>query len=411
MDGLNKTILSDTAVPAEAEQFVYKKYGVARIQDWALVLFFLALNFERWDPLGLKSEYLIIKIAFVIYFLSVLATPSAFFSFRKHRRFFLPILLYFVLLTVISYLNINAVSSNYFDSLFFFNLVIFILFSNHITARYNVIPKCFIAYSIGAFLLTIFYFLGISVETNFEGRVSILGENQNSIGINFVIASTMMISLVFENRFKLGRNRMYLLVIIPLLLIVIAATGSRLAAISFFLVVVGYLVLWNSKNLGRKILILFSGALVVGLLFAYFAANSVISERITSSVSSGEIGNRDLLWVTIIPIIGDNPLLGVGISGYAGKVITVLDDFASPHNGVIESLCYTGIIGTVILLSFFIRVFSKAVKRRFANGEIVYLMFCIPILGVLLSAQIFQSKIIWILCAFIIAEPFSKNKK
>lgn len=396
-------------VQPDGDRFVYKKYGVARLQNTAMVFFMLSLNFETWDLLGLQIDYLVIKITFVIYLLSILITPSVFFSFRKHRSFFLTIFSYFALLTVISYLNINGVSSVYFDSQFFINLVIFLLFVNHFSVRYHMVSKCFIAYAISAFLLSLFYFTGINVDTNIGGRVSILGENPNNIGINFVIACTMIFSLVFENKFKLGAWRICLLFIVPFLLVVIVQTGSRLATLSLFLIVMAYIVLWNSKNLGYKLLFIFSGALVMGLLFLYFSANSIIADRLSSSINSGEIGNRDLLWAKIIPLILDNLFWGVGITGYAGKQMSVFDSFASPHNGIIESLCYTGIIGTSILLLFLVRIFRKAVRRRFVRGEIVYMAFCISILGVLLSAQIFQQKIIWILCAFILAEPYSEN--
>ena len=406
MDGLINIKESYKSKSKSFNHFLHKRkeFTIGTIQDIALIFFIFCLNFERWDPLNLEIDYLVIKIAFAIYLFAIFLSPLNYFKLDYFKRYFYPIFLFFSLYTLISYININNYYTKFFDSLLFFNLITFIFISNHIRWRPSIVSKCFLAYILGSFFISVFYFLNIYVEVDSGGRVSVLGENQNSLGINLVIASSMLIALVFEKRLNLGAVRINLILLLPFLIILIAQTGSRLAALSLFLCILVYIILWDSKKLKQKILVLLSGIIVTAILVVFFLSNSVITDRINNSISSGEIGSRDLLWVTILPLINDNLFFGVGVTGYGGKIISVFDDFTSPHNGIIESLCYTGLIGTFIFIVFLFRVFKKAFSRRILSGEIIYIIFFIPILGVLLSAQIFQQKIIWVLFAFIISE-------
>ena len=75
---------------------------------------------------------------------------------------------------------------------------------------------------------------------------------------------------------------------------------------------------------------------------------------------------------------------------------------ASPHNVFIEATCYTGIVGLTIFIVFLSRIILNAInRRRFLNELLPIAIMVGPILGLLLSGQIFEQKLIWCLFAYI----------
>jgi len=127
------------------------------------------------------------------------------------------------------------------------------------------------------------------------------------------------------------------------------------------------------------------------------------------------MGDRDYLWVLILPLILDSPVIGIGITGYANQMEIFFGGMVSPHNGIIEALCYTGAVGTTFLLLFIFRLWKRASMTKDQNNEILPVILFIPIIGILLTGQIFQSKTIWLLFAYVAAGgyiniPVIKNK-
>ena len=377
-----------------------------KLQNFAMYLLFFSVPFERWKPFNTDVEFLVTKITVIFYLFTVLFEFGFFFSFKKHKKVFLPIIIYFSILTVVSFVNKNAFSSSFFDVLLFLNILLFVSGTNHFSRDPRVIYKCFLAFILSAVLLTVFYFLNIEIDNSLDGRIAILGDNQNNIGLNLACAIFILTSLVFENKSGWGINRLMLLSLLPSLFFVMVITGSRLAFLSSFLGLICFLLLWKSKFVTRKILIVIVGLLVVGSVFAYLATNEIITSRLSKSLSFGDLGDRDFLWGLILPLISDAPLFGIGITGYANQMEIMFNGMNSPHNGIIEALCYTGLAGTTFLLLFIFRLLKHALMTINQNNEILPVILFIPIIGILLTGQIFQSKTIWLLFAYVAAAGY-----
>jgi O-antigen ligase len=381
-----------------------KNKFILYIQNQSLLFLFLLLNFERWDPLNLGFDYLIFKLTFTLLIICFSFSFFKYFRFDVDSRISKYIITYFIILTIISYINSDEFNDNYFDSLFFINLTVFLLTLNFVYFNKTIIYKCFILYSIGAFILSILYIFKIGTEADASGRISIFGENQNSIGVNLCFASLMIFSLVFENKLNLNKYRYLLLLQLPTIFIFIAATGSRLATGSLLISIISYFLLWNSKNLVKKVTLLFLGFFILFILYSIFGSNSIVSDRISESITSGDLGNRDLILFMIIPLMLNNLFFGVGITGYNKQIFQIFDTYTSPHNGIIEVICYTGIIGFIFFMIFLSKSFLIAIKKKQTENELLPLIFFFPIVGILLTAQIFQTKIVWLIFAYIISK-------
>ena len=128
----------------------------------------VSLHFEMWDPFNTEIEFILTKSTIMIYFVTLLPEIRVFLSLKGINKFLYPITAYFIILTFVSYLNINRQSNIYFSFPLFLNIIIFLLITNHFKRDPYLINKALSAFVVGGILLTIFYFLGIDIETSPE---------------------------------------------------------------------------------------------------------------------------------------------------------------------------------------------------------------------------------------------------
>jgi O-antigen ligase len=255
--------------------------------------------------------------------------------------------------------------------------------------------------------LGIFYILNIQVDDSLDGRISIFGENQNIIGLNLSVALILM--LAFFN-VQLNSSRVFrfiLLIFTPFVLLLLFKTGSRLGFISFFLALLGFGTLmskYNKKSLSQLLYILLILVIPIILFWGIEKSSNsdlTLSQRIVDSFKSGDLSGRDIIWAAVIPFFLENMFIGIGMTGYTSFSISILGDIASPHNGIIEALIYTGIIGTFFFILYLYRLYKKAFMLKNHSDQILPFLLMIPVSGILLSGQIFDSKLIWLIMGYV----------
>ena len=143
--------------------------------------------------------------------------------------------------------------------------------------------------------------------------------------------------------------------------------------------------------------------------------SSVLMDRLTRTAEEGDLAGRDTIWLSILPLVENNPLVGVGKTGYDLFTYRTFGGDKSPHNVVIEILSYTGLIGLIIYSYFLFRIVQSSVRIYKFNGTILPLLLLIPIASLFLAGQALSSKIVWIIFAFVAAQTIFihkiKNKK
>jgi O-antigen ligase len=122
--------------------------------------------------------------------------------------------------------------------------------------------------------------------------------------------------------------------------------------------------------------------LILVILFLLFAP-SPLRDRAYSIVDPNHPNNigRVYLWTTGLKIFEDHPILGVGDS----DLHRIYDRYRSPgdiepgghlHNNILMWLVTLGIVGCVVLISLFVRIFSlelstfRAFKERWIEGSL-----------------------------------------
>jgi O-antigen ligase len=376
---------------------------VRTLQNIALFIFFFSINFEVWDPTG--SGYLSIsKITGFLYFVTLVPQLQLFLKTRELRGFMNPLWLFFLLLTVMNIINVNFISSNVFDFSIFQNLILFILLYNHNKQEPKILEMAMLAYGIGSIFFGLLYYMGIGVEASTDGRIQMFGDNENVIGVRMCISIIYLAYFILQNPLNINLKRFYILIGFPLMFLLLVATGSRVAFLSFAASFITATALLKTKRLYFKLLFVLIGIIIGVYLWSYISASGTLYDRLLRSVNSEDLSDRDIIWNSILPLIKSNPILGVGTTGYELYCYTTFGRFVSPHNVILEILCYTGAAGLLIYLFFLFKIIRKSYLGYKATGIIVELLLLIPILGTILSAQILLLKIGWVLYAYIISK-------
>jgi O-antigen ligase len=137
-----------------------------------------------------------------------------------------------------------------------------------------------------------------------------------------------------------------------------------------------------------------------------------MKRRITKTLEQQDLGGRKEIWEEILPLIDENAVFGVGLSGYEKHSIVTFGKISSPHNVILEILAYCGILGLLLFFVFFLKVVIISFKYYLINRNFLSLMLLIPVMGLFLSAQALDVKVVWVILAFASSKVFhlKKNK-
>ncbi|MEI8273994.1 MAG: O-antigen ligase family protein [Paludibacter sp.] len=273
----------------------------------------------------------------------------------------------------------------------------------------HLLLKCLFVFALSTIILTILYLFSIQTDNTWENRITIFRNNQNELGLKIAISILILITIMHDNRLKFKKNRYLFYVIILAMLIFMIQTGSRVAFISLFLSLITYFFLRGKNFTLNNLYKLLPVSIIFLFIWQFFLVNTLLIKRIFMTVNEGDISGRDIRWVASLDLISKNPLFGQGETGYARSIVPILDYYSSPHNVMIEILCYTGIVGLIIFLIFLTRTIICGINSYKVDKDIFPVTLLIPIFGMILSGQIIGTKIAWVIFTFIIALPVSKS--
>lgn len=380
-----------------------EKFTLGNLQRVALYLYVFSIHFETWDPFHTGINYLFTKITISIFLFLTLLSFKTFYSLKNIRFFAFPLIIYFILLTINNYKYKSGKYSEFFDLPFFLNMLMLVAISNNGLKDERVFKGIFNSYIYGGIVLTLFYFLNIETNHSWYGRSTIFGFNQNQLAVNLAIIIILMISPFATNKIAIRRSTLINILFIPLLLIFLAATGSRSGILSLIL---GLFVLFYFQPLTstkRKVITLFWGSIVLSAIILYFSSNEIVSQRFADSFYEGDSSGRDLRWIAVIDIILENPIWGIGKIGYENAITNAFGIYTSPHNVLLETTVFTGFVGLSMILYFFIIVTKAAIliKNKLNNQLAIALLM--PVLIMTLVGHTFGSKAAFIIIAYIIS--------
>jgi len=359
---------------------------IKQTQKYVLYLLMFFVNFQELSILNLK-EFSIPKLLGIIYFITILPQINSYINTKKIKQFIIPIFIFFIFLTLVNLFNINDTSSNFFDFSIFQSILLYLFLINHSRKEYMILEKGLLSLAIGTIVLSFFYKAGIGIEI-INGRVHLFGDNANIIGLRMCISILIIFFIVIQNRLHLGWYRYLLLMPIPIMLNLMAETGSRVALINFVLTFLFGVLFYKTKTLWTKIVFILIG--LGAFLFSWLLImhSETLMFRLLLSYEEGDLAGRDTIWQSLIPTIQNNFFFGIGQTGYA-----YLFGEGSPHNVIIEVLCYTGLLGLVMYLYFLLQISLCAFNINKTKNLLLPVLLLFPIFGFILAGQILTQKL------------------
>jgi O-antigen ligase len=159
---------------------------------------------------------------------------------------------------------------------------------------------------------------------------------------------------------------------LPIGLVAIGLTGSRGGLLATIVALTIVPLTMTKLSPGRL-----AAALVVLVLAGSLAVVYVPTRLVERFASTGEevedlsFGGRFKLWVAGVHVFAENPVLGVGVSGYKNAITPALGTLAQvAHNSYLSVLVEEGIPGFLLFMTMFVATFTALLRlplleRRF----------------------------------------------
>ncbi len=371
-----------------------------RLQRICLYIFCFSLNFEVWDPLQTDGYFSISKLTGALYFLSILPAILNFKTASQFKPILRLIGIFFVYLILINAFNANANYDTIIDLTMLQSILLFWVLLNHAQKEPLLMERGLLYFALGSAVFSLLYYYGVGIEV-VDQRVSIFGDNENAIGQRMSFSIIIIAMAVLQNRLRLSRSRFLLLLLIPLMLGLLLASGSRLAIVSLVAVFIASVVLIKVRSVFSKIVVLSLGVLSFIIIWQLLMHSDLVGQRLQMSFQEGDLSNRDVIWKGILPVIEQNPIFGIGQTGYASYCNAVFGRYWSPHNVILEVLCFSGMVGLSIYLYFLYQTFRLGYIRYQQDGTLLPLMFAINLIGMLLVSHLLELKLGWAILAYI----------
>ena len=215
-------------------------------------------------------------------------------------------------------------------------------------------------------ILALLFFTRGGIGT--ESRLSIEGIDSNDFA--FVACLILFLLYIKCHRYGMTFNRALLLSIIPVALLIIAASRT---AFAIFLMIMAIIFVDQIKNLdAKKLLIGITMLIVGGGGYMYVMENTTLGERLEKTSEQSE--NKDLKTGTFVDAMGDRgpfyffgflefqkePIHGIGLTNFGKKAVwgwyrhsLVL------HSEYMVQLCECGIIGFTLFMAFLYSLWSR----------------------------------------------------
>jgi O-antigen ligase len=245
--------------------------------------------------------------------------------------------------------------------------------------------KALFTFVISIAILTIMYVFNIQVEESIENRITVMGNNQNDLGIRLCIAILIIYIFIKEKILYLQKKKILLIIIAIFMFSFLVNTASKSGILSLVIGLMTYTILKKHNIFINKIISIIFFVIGIIFLWQYVIKDSYVGERLLQFFYENDLSDRDVRWLATWQTIKQgNYILGMGQTGFYKSITAILGFYSSPHNVFIEILAYAGICGTFFFLWFFIRVFISSITNYRHHNDIIGVILMTSILMTML---------------------------
>lgn len=383
---------------------------LARLNRYCLFLLVFAVTFESWDVFGFGGTQSIAYFAGILYIVSCIPLLKNNFSFSHQKKYLVPLFI-FVVIGILS-TAIHSIHAPDIIDIFktrFFQLIILMAFvANQIYNDKKLLWSILNVYVACVFAMFILYTLDIGAGFE-KGRLTIFGENPNSIGMKAVLAFLIVLSDLLESKFSKFKFIFKVLLLLSFINLIILS-ASRGALVSVFLGILVFVYFLKISPLKKIFLAIFSGIISIFLFSYVMQTSELFSRRLSATIESGDIG-RNELWATGLQIIEDNLFIGVGLYAEVQMMYQYSGREMGIHNTFLWALMTTGLIGFSFFLLFIYRLGNNLFKTYKATRMVLFLVIYVIVLSNWAkSGGGINKMIFWFFFAILIGSTFLKQE-
>ena len=313
----------------------------------------------------------------------------------------------------------NDYSNRFIDMAFIQNILIFMILINHVRKRFSCSREGDVCFGNRSYQCC-FSFIAWGRHVNEATTESVGGEvmirrtffnaGPNELALKLSAGLVVVVSIIYENTLAIKKlTKLILILSIPILILGILGTASRTA----FLILpacgiawLGYKLLASDKKFYALILGLFT-FLIVFIPLVYLALMldefRFLAERLanTGGISDNSETGRITLWIGFFTLIL-KIYFGNGYSGFDLITYEFFGFIESPHNVLLETILYTGMIGLFLYILFLGRIFFASYKLFKYKNRILPTIIIPIALAFIMILQGLNEKVCWIILAYII---------
>lgn len=337
--------------------------------------------------------------------------------FHRYAKYIFPPVLFFVLLCVMNAFYVNQYEVPIVPIPILSCIILYIFMLLHSLYDPKALTIGLYGFMLGTAILAVLFAFGIGIYeevgvTLEEGdRLTMFGQNQNALGLLMAngLALITMFFIVY-NRVRWNIWRFVVVVPMAFMFILLFASGSRAAFATLVLAILAIVFLHHTEKRYMRLLFVLVGVIGMWYGFQYLVSSELMYERIILTISEGNSSGRTDIWAALMPRLIEHPIFGVGQTGYAEvchqelmRVANNMYEYGySPHNVLIEVFAYTGIIGLLCMLTFWVRIFKSARFCYKNKNDLIPLLLLFPIILSILTGQVLADKVAWLSYAYIV---------
>lgn len=192
---------------------------------------------------------------------------------------------------------------------------------------------------------------------------------------NAVLISIGIIILFSRIMVKKGKKRDYVLLLIMIIALIITRKRAHTVFVLAAMLVLYYFS--SGKKLGKRIFKMVGAAIVVGIIgvlaYKYFQPFQELVNRFVEFANSDDFtNNRTRWWKVAFDNFKLHPIIGIGWGRFYDLCGKTTGYYANTHNVFLQLLCETGIVGFLVYMIWFVKLYFTSIKlyKNLKNEEV-----------------------------------------
>lgn len=247
------------------------------------------------------------------------------------------------------------------------------------------------------------------VERWEESRYSIMGVNENDLGLMLAMSLPLMIYLVI--RVKNNVMRTFLWIQLVACIAAILLTGSRGALLSAVVASATLPLSFGFLPASQKIAAVLACVSTAACAILFIPAETWGRLLLFSTeLTQGTLTHRTLIWSAGLAAFREHSFLGVGSGAYAATVSQAVNIPYVAHNTFLSVLVELGVVGALLMLALMASLYYTAFRMPGLERRLWVTVLLTWTVGVMALTWEYR-KPTWIMFGLLVAHAYSRRPK